>query len=99
MAKKKDLETEINEFINYFNCECLQSFLRDTIPLFELYNVEEDDDWVEKAVGKDNEQNVRLIRTVYLMSIIAENQAPILVGLRSKFKNLWKRMEEGNVGQ
>jgi hypothetical protein len=99
MAKKKDLETEINEFINYFNCDCLMSFLKDTLPLFELYNIEEDDDWVEEIVGKEDKQNVRLIRTVYLMSIIAENQVPVLVGIRSKFKNLWKRMEQGNVRQ
>jgi len=96
--KKKDIETEINEFLNYFDCEKCTNFLRDIIPLFELYDVDEEDDWVRKKVGDEDMLNVRLIRTVYLMSIIAENHGPVLVGIRSKFRNMWQRMEKSNGG-
>lgn len=91
--KKKDLETEINDFLQKMDCDRLTSFLRDIIPLFELYDVEDESDWVTDSVGQENERNVRLIRTVYLMSRIAEFHAPLLATLKFNFKNLYKRME------
>lgn len=94
MAKKKDLETEINEFLEYFDCEKMTEFLRDIIPLFELYDVEDESDWVKDAVGEENERNVRLIRTVYLMSRIAEHHSGTLATIRMNFRNIWQRMEE-----
>lgn len=97
MTKKKTLEEEINEFLQTWDCEQLTSFLRDIIPLFELYDVEDEDDWVKDAVGTDNERNVRLIRTVYLVSRIAEFHAGKLCSIKMNFKNLWQRMEkQGN---
>ena len=69
--QKQTLEQEINEFLNYWDLKQMQDFFRDIIPLFDLYNIpEEQEDWVEKAVGEDNVSNVRLIRTVYLLSLI-----------------------------
>lgn len=97
MRKKKDIETEINEFLDYFNCEKLIKFLKDIIPLFELYDVEDEDDWVKDVVGEEDERNVRLIRTVYLMSRIAENHSGVLATLRSKFPDMWRRMEKKGV--
>lgn len=70
------------------------NFLRDIIPLFELYDVEDEDDWVKEAVGEENERNVRLIRTVYLMSKIAENHSGSLASIRMNFKEIWKRIEK-----
>lgn len=98
MSKKKALEDEIYEFLHEWDCDRLVNFLRDIIPLFELYDVEEEDDWVKNKVGEDNERNVRLIRTVYLISRIAEFHAGKLCGINAKFKNLWKRMEKQGVG-
>lgn len=97
MRKKKDIETEINEFLNYFNCERLIKFLKDIIPLFELYDVEDEDDWVKDAVGEEDTQNVRLIRTVYLMSRIAENHSGALATVRSKFPDMWRKIEKKGV--
>lgn len=97
MGKKKDIETEINEFLNYFDCQKLTSFLRDIIPLFELYDVEDEDDWVKEAVGEENERNVRLIRTVYLMSKIAENHSGALASIRVNYKDLWRRLEKKEI--
>ena len=90
----RNIEEEINAFITYFTLERLQGFLLDVIPIIELYNVEEDDDWVENSVGKDDVQNVRLIRTVYLMSRIAEFHAGMLSTMKVRYRDLWKRMEK-----
>jgi hypothetical protein len=96
---KQTLEQEINEFLNYWDLKQMQDFFRDIIPLIDLYNIpEEQEDWVEKAVGEDNVSNVRLIRTVYLISRIAEFHAGKLVGVKMNFKNIYERMEkEGTV--
>lgn len=97
MSKKKDIEAEINEFLEYFDCQKLVNFLRDIIPLFELYDVEDDGDWVKEAVGEENERNIRLIRTAYLMSKIAENHSGILASIKIKYKNLWDRLEKNEM--
>lgn len=97
MMPKRTIENEINSFLEVWNCQKLTSFLRDIIPLFELYDVEDEDDWVKNAVGEENERNVRLIRTVYLMSKIAENHAGVLASIKMNYKDLWKRLEKNEM--
>jgi len=96
MAKKQSLQEEINYFLETWRCKEHMAFLRDTIPIFQLYDVDDEDDWVEKAVGgdQDNVDNVRLVRTVYLISKLAEFHAGTLCMLNVRFKNLWKKMEK-----
>ncbi len=96
MAKKKTLEEEINHFLERWDYKEQVQFLKDVIPLVELYDVDEKDDWVEKAIGGDieNVRNVRLIRTVYLVSKIAEFHAGKMCMINIEFKNLWKRIEQ-----
>jgi len=100
VAKKQSLEEEINHFLDRWDYKEQIQFLQDIVPLVELYNVDEDDDWVEKAVGGDieNVRNVRLIRTVYLMSKLAEFHAGKLCMINIEFKNLWKRIEKNEKG-
>lgn len=97
MRNKKTLEEEINNFLDVWDCEQLCSFLKDIIPLFELYDVEDEDDWVKDAVGEEDERNVRLIRTVYLVSRIAEFHASKLCTIKINFKDIYKRMEKQRV--
>jgi hypothetical protein len=99
MGKKRSLEEEINDFLESWDCKQKIAFLRDIIPLFELYDVEDEDDWVEKAVGgdKENVRTVRLIRTVYLVSKIAEFHAGRMCTIKGRFKDLWKRMEKAGM--
>ncbi len=92
--KNKNLEQEINEFLEKWNIDQLCAFVKDIVPLLELYNVDEDDDWVKDAVGEDEVTNVRLLRTVYLLSKIADSHASILFNTRIRFKDIHKRMEE-----
>lgn len=91
---KKTLEQEINEFLEKWDVNQMCDFLRDTLPLFELYNVDDSDDWVKDIVGEENKTNVRLIRTVYLISIIAERHAGPLANIKINFKDLHSRMEK-----
>ena len=90
---KKDLQQEINEFLEIFDVNSLISFLECTIPLTELYDVEENSDWVEDHVGKDQASTVRMIRTVYLISKLSEFHGGKLATIKMRFKNLWKRLE------
>lgn len=94
MAKVETLESELNDMMQLWGREEMTSFLRDIIPLFELYNVSEDSDWVLDAVGLENEINIRLLRTVYLISKIADNHSGRLCSIKIKHPKLWKKMEE-----
>jgi hypothetical protein len=95
--QKKTLEQLINEFLDVWDCKQQIAFLRDIIPLFELYDVEDEDDWVKNAVGEEDERNVRLVRTVYLISRIAEFHAGKLCSIKMNFKDLWQKMEKQNI--
>lgn len=97
MKKKKSLEQDINDFLECWDCDQMSAFLRDIIPLFELYNVDEESDWLRDAVGDEEAHNVRLIRTVYLVSRIAEFHAGRLAIIRVRFKDIFRRMEKESV--
>ena len=103
MAKNtpKSVEDLVNEFLDVWGAEELNGFFRDIIPLFQLYNVEEDDDWVARAVAGDTEEarTLRLIRTVYLVSRIAEFHAGKLCRLNCSFNSLWKKIEQQSQQQ
>lgn len=96
MAKKKTIEEEINGFLELWDCKQQIAFLRDIIPLFELYDVEDEDDWVEKEIGgdKENVRTIRLVRSVYLISKMCEFHAGRFCRINMEYKNLWKRMEK-----
>ncbi len=87
---------EINEFFELFSFKDLSDFLQDVLPIFQLYDVDEKDDWVQTEIQGDKEEArvVRLIRTAYLFSRLAEFHAGKLLTIKMKHKDLWKRMEK-----
>ena len=91
---KKSLEYEINEFLQEWDVDEMRDFFKLVEPLIELYDISEKEDWVEDEVGEEDVRNIRLIRTVYLISRISERFAGRFVGLNIKFKNFWKRLEK-----
>ena len=93
MTKNKSLDDQMNSFLDLWDCNQMTAFLRDIIPLFQLYDVDDENDWVRDAVGKDDEQTVRIIRTIYLISRIAEFHASKLCAIKFDFKNLYLKME------
>ena len=91
---KKNINDEINECLNYFGESGLILFMQEILPLVELYNANEENDWVRDEIGEDHFQEVRLIRTVYLISKLAELQAYRLAYVKCTFPNLYSRMEK-----
>jgi hypothetical protein len=95
--KKKTIQQEINQFLVTWDCKQQMAFLRDIIPLFELYDVDDEENWVRDSVGADQENDIRLIRTVYLVSRIAEFHAGRLLRIAFDHKNLWDRMNKNKL--
>lgn len=96
LKKQSTLEDDINDFLTYWDvnqntklCHLLEDY-------YKLYNVTEDDDWVAKEIGGDEQHisTVRLIRTVYLISQIADGFTDMLQCVRKRYPKLWKRLEE-----
>lgn len=94
---KNSIENQINQALELWDCKRQIAFLEDIIPMLELYDVDEDDDWVKNAVGESNERNVRLIRTIYLISKIAENHCGTLASFKIRFPNLYLKMEKKSI--
>lgn len=94
---KKTIEQEINEFLQWWDYEHISDFFRYIEPLLELYSVTEKEDWVANAVGEDNATNVRLIRTVYIVSKMCEAFGGRFININTRFKGLYKRLEEQNA--
>lgn len=90
------LDQIISEAIEVWDADVHCQFLKDIIPLIELYEVEEDDDWLDKIVAEEDVTNVRLIQTVYLISKISETHAGILASFKAKFPKLYLKMETLN---
>lgn len=95
--KNKKIEDEINAFLEIWDAQQLISFISDIEPLLNLYDIDENNDWVKDIVGAEDERNVRLIRTVYLLSKIAENHSGKLAEIKYSFRNLWMRMERNGL--
>lgn len=91
--KKDDLELQINKFIEMYDLDKMNVLFKDILPLIELYHYDDGDDWVEKQVGIENVVNIRLIRTIYLLSRFAHFHAGELCRINVNFKNLWSKME------
>lgn len=96
MAKKKNLDEEIGDFLEYWDANKFINFLRRIITLFDLFDELDEEDWLEKEAG-GGEQNVKavgVVRAVYLISQIAEFHADQLTFINLNFKGLYKRMEK-----
>lgn len=92
--KKKTIQDEINEFLEIFGSSDLNSMFEDFCELFKLFDCDDKEDWLALKVGAENAREVRLIRTCYLISKIAENSASKLFKLKSKFPFFYRKLEE-----
>lgn len=91
--KKTNLEHKLNDFLSVWDLESMQRFLIDSIPIIELYEGIGEKEWLKEEVGEEDELNVRLIRTVYLISRLADFHAGRLCTIKAKFPSLWKKLE------
>lgn len=101
MGKKLTIAEEINAFLEMWDCKQIISFLRDMIPLFDVYNIDDESDWIEDITNGDEEEArvLRLIRTVYLISKLCDHHAGRMCQMNIKFKDLYKRMEKNGIGK
>jgi hypothetical protein len=92
---RKTLEDEIEEFVDVWDAQTLIKLFEFIYPLFKLYDVTESDDWLEEILkDKEDVKNVRICRTVYLLSFMCDVFASKMVSTNVKFKNLHHRMEQ-----
>ena len=98
LIKRKylNLEDEINSAINDWDYKQMKEFFSDILPLVELFDVEEEDDWLKNIVGGDDEnvRTIRLIKAMYLIARIAHIHTPKLISFRCKYPNLHERMKK-----
>lgn len=90
----KHLEKELVDFLDTWTIQELGKLMGCVKPLFELYDCDEEDDWVLQQVGEENYMNVRLIRTVYLLSRLSEWFGGVFSLTKSRHPKLWERIEK-----
>lgn len=93
--KKKSLDEHITQFLEDFKLSDMIDFMEAIYPIIELYETMlEEKDWVVEQVGAENAHNVRIIRTVYLFSRLADFYSGRLCLLSARHKGLWRKMEK-----
>lgn len=92
----KSFEDTLAEAFKFVDFSHFKLLIKDLVYIYELYDVDDEDNWLKDAVGEDDEINVRIIRTVYLLSRIAENHGSLLIAFKAKFPKLWERIERNN---
>lgn len=90
---KKPVKDQIVDFLNRWDTSTNQLFLDAVHELYKLHDVDENDDWIRDHYGEDAE-NIRLIRTVYLISKFADRFAGKLVNTTIDHKGLWQKIEK-----
>ena len=93
MTKNIPMEQLLEDAFNFWDIKKLTSLLADLMELYELYDVDKDN-WLKDKVGEDNELNVRVVRTLYLISKLAEKHAGALLTFKTKFPKLCDKMED-----
>lgn len=91
---KRTVEQKIEGFLQIWDQESMIGLLSELAELFVLYDIEEMDDWLQREVGEDDTRNVRLIRTVYLISRVSELYAGRMCRSKMEFKDLWKELKD-----
>ena len=95
--KKNYIERELNKFLEVWDYDKISEFFRFIEPLIKLYDISEQEDWVATEVGEDSALNVRLIRTVYIMSRLSHEFAATLVKLNCQFPRFFERLEHVQI--
>lgn len=91
---KCDLNAEMEVILGIYRCEQFTSLLEDIFELVMLYNVDETNDWVKDVVGEIDTRDVRLARTAYLISRLADNHHRLLRKVHQLAPGFWKRAEQ-----
>lgn len=97
MDKNKNIDKELNAFLTEWDSNSFASFLKDVLPITELYAVDDDGKMILSQHIEGDQRyvdTVMMIRTAYLMSRFIDFQTPKLLSMRTNFKGFWKRLEQ-----
>lgn len=99
MPGKNNLGDCVNGILKIFGPDQLTDLLRTTWELYDLYGRDEDGDWVEDAVGIENVDEVRLARTAYILSALADHNAKLFDKINKRYPGFYKLAEKLAVQQ
>lgn len=91
------IDKEINDFLTEWDSPTFARFLRDVVPIVELYGVDDEGHiTIDGQIQGDQKHidTVVMVRTCYLVSRFIDFHTPKLLSMRTSFKGLWKRLEE-----
>lgn len=95
MGKKKtSLPDEAEGILQIFGPDRLFQLLRQVWELFELYDVDEADDWVVEKIGDRDARGVRLARTAYVLSVLASHHGKYFDKIQKKYPDFWREAEK-----
>lgn len=87
------IEQELIEFFKLWDFEKLSELMRDIIPLVDLFDTRIEKDLVDEFIADQDKQNVVLIRTAYLISILCDNHYSILSSTKIRHSGFFKRLQ------
>lgn len=88
------LSDDVNGILEIFGPDDLTNFLRITWELYDLYGRDEEGDWVEDSVGIENVDEVRLARTAYILSALADMFSKPMVKINRRYPGFHKLAEK-----
>lgn len=92
MAKRTP-EEEINAFLEIWGIDDLLKLIEELSLIFETYHIEDSDIPIFDGKTKEEIANIRIIRTVYLISRIAELYSGKLCITKIKVPRLYENLE------
>lgn len=94
MPGSNNLGECVNGILRIFGPDQLTDLLRTTWELYDLYGRDEEGDWVEDAVGIENVDEVRLSRTAYILSSLADQNAKLFDKINKRYPGFYKLAEK-----
>lgn len=91
---KCDFNDEMSKILGIYRCDRFIELIEDIYEIVRLYNVDEVEDWVADTVGWEDVRNVRLARTAYLLSKLADRHHRWLRSVNRAAPGFWKRAEK-----
>lgn len=91
---ESEFNKEINAFVQKWDVYSLIEFVGLAEKLIELYDMDEKDDFLRQYYGKEDGDNIRIVRTVMILSKMSEVFGAKMVSTNVKFKGLWKKLSE-----
>lgn len=93
MGEKNSLSNQVNGILSLFGPDKLMQFLSDAWELYDLYGRDEDGDWVYDEVG-DDVDHVRLARTAYLLSRLADKSHKSFAKIHRQYPDFHMQAEK-----